>query len=304
MMRHVDGPVTVIGGINMDTLARVTGPGTDARTSNPGRTHRSPGGVGRNVAEALARLGSPVRLMGAVGEDTEGTVLLDGLREVGVDVTGVRRCADSTGTYTAVLDDRGDLVVGVADMNATERIAPDDLDPDWLAQSSWLVLDGNLPRATIARALLIARARKVPAVLDPVGVAKSARLGALPGLHTFTPTGQELQAWSSAADPIAHAHAQGVCVVWVRDGAAGSTLHPAGQAPIPLRLPPAEVVDVTGAGDTALAAYVHRLRGGASLAEAGWFAAAAGWLAVGAAEAVRTDLSEDLVEKTRAELTG
>lgn len=304
MMRHVDGPVTVIGGLNMDTLARVTGPGTDPRTSNPGRAHRSPGGVGRNVAEALARLGSPVRLMGAVGDDADGAVLMAELEAVGVDVARVRRSADSTGTYTAVLDDHGNLVIGVADMAATERIAADDLDPDWLGESSWLVLDGNLPRETIARALLIARARKVPTVLDPVGVAKSARLGALPGLHTFTPTAEELQAWSSAADPIAHAHAQGVGVVWVREGAAGSTLHPAGEQPVPLRLPPADPVDVTGAGDTALAAYVHRMRAGASLTEAGWFAAAAGWLAVGSADAVREDLSEDLIEKTREELVG
>lgn len=304
MMRHVDGPVTVIGGLNMDTLARVTGPGTDPRTSNPGRSRRSPGGVGRNVAEALARLGSPVRLMGAVGEDADGRLLLDDLDEVGVDITRVRRSATATGTYTAVLDDRGNLVIGVADMEATERILPDDLDPDWLAESSWLVLDGNLPRATISRALLIARARKVPTLLDPVGVTKASRLGALPGLHTFTPTVEELQAWSTAADPIAHAHAQGVGVVWVREGAAGSTLYPAGEPPVPLRLPPVVPVDVTGAGDTALAAYVHRLRTGATLSEAGWFATVAGRLAVGSTKAVRADLSEDLVERTREELTG
>ena len=53
--------VVVVGGANMDLKARsaatlVTG------TSNPGSTRMSPGGVGRNVAENLARLGTAVHL--------------------------------------------------------------------------------------------------------------------------------------------------------------------------------------------------------------------------------------------------
>jgi pseudouridine kinase len=141
-------------------------------------------------------------------------------------------------------------------------------------------------------------------VVDPVGVAKAARLGRLPGLHTFTPNRDELRAWAGTDDAdsaLAHAHEQGIEVVWLRDGADGSTLHTT-NASVSIRLRPAPVVDVTGAGDAMLAAYVHRLRAGDPVVDAGWFAAAAAWLTVGSASAVRADLTEDLVVATLEDL--
>jgi pseudouridine kinase len=300
----VSGPVVVVGGINLDTLARISTE-TVRGSSNPGDTVTAPGGVGRNIAENLARLGTPVRLVGSVGVDHAGDLLLDGLARVGVDASGVQRRNDvATGTYTAVLDSTGNLDVGVADMGATDAIIPEQVDADTLDGASWLVLDGNLRADTISRCLSLATAAAIPVVLDPVGVAKAARLGPVPGLHTFTPNGPELAAWSGLDDPvaaIAKAHAERIEVVWLRAGPEGSTLHRADREPVLIRLPAAPVVDVTGAGDAMLAAYVHRLRAGASIEDAAWFAAAAAWLTVGCPTAVRTDLTEALVASTLQE---
>ena len=190
-----EGDVVVIGGLNIDTLARISGD-TVPGSSNPGVTGTAHGGVGRNVAENLARLGSPVRLIGVVGDDASGAALLAQLELVDVDVRGVRRSADcATGTYTAVLDRDGGLVVGVADMAAADLLAPEDIGEHTLLDASWLVLDGNLRTDTIARCLALAEEDHVPVVLDPVGVTKATRLGRLPGLHTFTPNHDELLAW-------------------------------------------------------------------------------------------------------------
>jgi pseudouridine kinase len=275
-------------------------------SSNPGATLTGHGGVGRNVAENLARLGSPVRVIGVVGEDAAGTALLAQLAVLDVDVRGVRRSADlATGTYTAVLDHEGDLVIGVADMAATDSLGPEQVDADDLRGASWLVLDGNLRPDTVARCLALAADDDIPVLLDPVGVAKAARLGPLPGLHTFTPNHDELTAWARTDDvdeARARAHAQGIEVVWLREGMDGSTLHTDDGISTRLRLPPAPVVDVTGAGDAMLAAYVHRLRAGDPVVQAGWFATAAAWLTVGSATAVRHDLTEDLVHGTLEEL--
>lgn len=297
----------MVGGINLDTLARVLEPVVPA-TSNPGRTVTAPGGVGRNVAENLARLGSPVRLAGAVGCDHAGDLLLGGLADLGVDASRVRRRTDlATGTYTATLDADGSLVVGVADMAATDSVSPDDLDADLLDGASWLVLDGNLRTGTVAHCLGLAAAAGVPVALDPVGVAKAARLaGAVTHLHTFTPNAAELAAWAGTDDQdaaIARAHDAGVRVLWLRAGPDGSTLHRAGQDPVTVALPPAPVVDVTGAGDAMLAAYVHRLRADpdSSVVDAAWFATAAAWLTVGCASAVHPDLTEALVASTLSE---
>lgn len=299
------GDVVVVGGMNMDTLARITGE-TVPGTSNPGETRTGHGGVGRNVAENLARLGSPVRLVGVVGEDAAGTALLEHLAVLDVDLSGVRRSSDcATGTYTAVLDRDGGLVIGVADMAATDSLSPDDVGERNVHGASWMVLDGNLRTDTIARCLELAELHDVPVVLDPVGVAKAKRLGKVPGLHTFTPNHDELTAWAGTDDvdaALAHAHGEGIDVVWLREGADGSTLHLGDGETTRLQLPPAEVTDVTGAGDAMLAAYVHRLRAGDSVVQAGWFGTAAAWLTVQTSSAVRHDLTEDLVHATLEEL--
>ncbi|MFL6061499.1 MAG: carbohydrate kinase family protein [Marmoricola sp.] len=294
-------PVVVVGGINLDTLARIEAD-TVRGSSNPGRTITAPGGVGRNIAENLARLGSPVRLVGAVGRDHAGDLLLGALGPLDIDTTRVRRPENlRTGTYTAVLGASGDLDVGVADMAATESVVPADLGGRLLEDASWLVLDGNLRADTLAHGLRLAAAAGVPVALDPVGVAKAARLESIAGVHTFTPNAAEVGAWSGTEDlqaAVAQAHAVGVQVVWLRDGARGSTLHLADRPEERVVLPPAEVVDVTGAGDAMLAAYVHRLVGGASVSDAAWFGAAAAWLTVGSPSAVRSDLTERLVTTT------
>jgi pseudouridine kinase len=304
-VRDSQGDVVVVGGMNMDTLARISGQ-TVAASSNPGETTTAHGGVGRNIAENLARLGSPVRIIGVVGDDEHGTALLAHLATLDVDTRRVRRSADCrTGTYTAVLDRDGGLVIGVADMAATDSLGPDQVDAAAIRGTSWLVLDGNLRTDTIAHCLALAADQDIPVVLDPVGVAKAARLGPLPGLHTFTPNHDELTAWAGTDDVDAareRAHAQGIDVVWLREGAEGSTLHTGDGRSTRLRLPPAEVVDVTGAGDAMLAAYVHRLRAGDPVVQAGWFATAAAWLTVQSPSPVRHDLTEDLVHGTLVDL--
>src|ERR1044072_9628730 len=63
--------VVVIGGANVDVKVRSLAP-LAYRTSNPGHAHTSPGGVARNVAENLARLGTPTHLIAAVGQDPAG----------------------------------------------------------------------------------------------------------------------------------------------------------------------------------------------------------------------------------------
>ncbi|HEY6935153.1 MAG TPA: carbohydrate kinase family protein [Marmoricola sp.] len=303
------GHVIAVGGANLDTLARVTGDPDDPRpvlgTSNPGRTSHTAGGVARNVAENLARLGTPVRLVAAVGDDAVGDTLLADLADLGVDVSGVRRRALPTGSYTAVLDHRGELVVGVADMAATESLAPSDLPDDAFAGAGWVVLDGNLVPATVDRCLALAASAGVPVALDPVGVAKAARLQVTGRVHTFTPTREELAAFTGTAEvaaAVAIAHDRGIDTVWLREGAGGSTIHRRGTAPVRVQLAGAAVVDVTGAGDAMLAGYVHRMLAGSPVVEAARFGAAAAWLTVASSYTVRTDLTAELVAETLARL--
>ena len=250
--------VVVVGGTNMDVVARTSAP-LVAATSNPGRTRISPGGVGRNVAACLGLLGAPVRLVSVVGDDTFGDEALRVTAACGVDIGSVRRTPGATGTYTAVLDDRGELVAAVSDMAAVDGL---ELDTLHVADAALVVVDGNLAHAQVAHALAAAAAAGAPVAFEPVSVAKAARLADLVrDLFLVTPNTDELAALTGRAtsawrESVADLHDRGVQHVWLRTGADGSWLCSRDREPVHLAAVPATVVDVTGAGDAMLAAWV------------------------------------------------
>ena len=144
----------VVGGANMDLKARSKARAT-SRTSNPGHGSMAPGGVARNIAENLARLGNRVHLVSVVGRDSLGDSLLDHTAAAGVRIEHVARTDRPTGTYTAVLDADGELIVAIADMDATAELGPEQLQAarDVIASAAVLVLDGNLRLDALEHAL-------------------------------------------------------------------------------------------------------------------------------------------------------
>jgi pseudouridine kinase len=279
--------VVVVGGANVDVKARTTAP-LEQGTSNPGTVVRTPGGVGRNVAENLARLGRRVALVSAVGSDPDGDWLLQESAVAGVDVSSVLR-GGRTGRYVAVLGEDGDLAVAVSDMAASDALTPEALDLDLLRSAALLVLDGNVPATTVDAALAVG----VRTVVDPVSVAKARRIAPLlradRPVFAITPNRDELAAMGSVAD----LHARGVEVVWERRGAAGSLLSTPGGA-VTLPAPAVEPVDVTGAGDAMLAAFCDALLAGVPLSEAAERGHRAAALTVASPHTVRPDLRESL----------
>lgn len=286
--------VVVVGGTNMDVVARTSAP-LVAATSNPGHTRISPGGVGRNIAACLGLLGAPVRLVSAVGDDAFGDEALRVTAECGADVSAVRRVPGATGTYTAVLDDRGELVAAVSDMATVDAL---ELDTVHLADAALVVVDGNLAHAQVARVVSAAEAAGAPLAFEPVSVAKAARLADLVhDLFLVTPNADELAALTGrlAADwraSVADLHDRGTAHVWLRTGADGSWMCSRGQDPVHLPAVPATVVDVTGAGDAMLAAWVAAWLRGCDPVEAARDGHRAAAATIESPHTVRPDLAE------------
>lgn len=304
--------VLVAGGAVLDTKVRTAGPPVLA-TSNPGAASWTAGGVGRNIAENLARLGTPTTLVAAVGDDPAATTVLARTTAAGVDCGHVVVSPHPTGTYAAVLDDGGDLLIAVADMRATDELTVPDLGmvPSLLGGADALVVDANLD-ADVVRWLLSAAAEAgVLAVLEPVSVAKAAQVApVLDGsvrLHTVTPNVDELAALvgrtvPDTPDGIAEAalvlHGRGVEHVWVRRGTRGSLVSvdaPDGPRVVLVPASPVEVADVTGAGDAMTAGYVHSLLGGADAIDSARYGQVLAALTCASPDTVRTDLTAALV---------
>ena len=114
--------IACIGAAHVDRRGILHGP-LILGTSNPGDVHLDLGGVARNVAENLARLGCQVSMLSRVGDDEDGRRVLAHLQAAGIDTTMVSVSSGRpTASYTAILESGGELVLGLADMGIYDEI--------------------------------------------------------------------------------------------------------------------------------------------------------------------------------------
>jgi pseudouridine kinase len=270
-------PIVCIGASNLDRKLRTLGK-LALGTSNPAAQDESFGGVARNIAENLARLGAPVALITAVGNDASGRALLAHAEDAGIDTRGALRLdGASSGTYTAVLDQDGEMVVALADMALNDRLTPAFLATrqQQRASAALVVADLNLPHDTIAALLDDAVRDGVSLVLVAVSEPKMARLPAeLAGLRLLilnegelaTRVGRTLDGDAAIGAACLELQRQGVRDIVVTRGARG-VMYTSASGVMRLDAPAVDVVDVTGAGDAFAAAVCWSLHSGAEGSE-------------------------------------
>ena len=126
-MRPRAGRIVVVGSLNADLTIYTE------RLPNPGETLRgegftvNPGGKSANQAVAAGRLGGNGALIGAVGEDSPGDMLLASVAGAGVDGSRVRRAANvETGVAVITVDAAGENSI-VISPGANGTVVPDDV---------------------------------------------------------------------------------------------------------------------------------------------------------------------------------
>jgi pseudouridine kinase len=266
-----DGPVLVIGAASIDLVGRLQGE-LHLETSNPAQIRSSFGGVARNVAENLARLGQPAILLSAVGADTAGDLLLQQLDSAGVDISAVQQIDDRpTGTYLAVVNNKGVLQLALDDMRTSAAISPEYLNEHagLFKQAALLYLDANSPPETIRRAVVLARRAHLPICADPTSATLAERLRPyLSRLTMITPNNAEAGVLCDRSIDVARRRqameaakclvSQGVKIAIItlaQFGVCYATSETAGYLPA-IRT---EIVDPTGAGDALSAAVIFGL---------------------------------------------
>lgn len=267
--------ILTIGGANFDIKAKSFAPNVSA-TSNPSTITTSPGGVARNIAHNLARLGADVALIANIGNDMQGRTILDATRKAGVDVSRVRATAANTGTYIAILNPNGELVTANSDMRAVDTITPDVIasyEAD-IRGAGYIIADCNLPLDTL-RALTATAWKKL--FIEPVSVPKSEKLKHMledGPIFMASPNLDQVEHLTGTRDlvpAVQRLHAMGMMQVIIHagpDGAYVSDGKTITHAPPNLAGP---IIDVTGAGDAAVAGLVFALAQGKSLEEASHF---------------------------------
>ncbi len=287
--------VVVVGSINADlvvTLERHPQPGETLL----GRTMTvMPGGKGANQAVAAAKLGARTVMIGAVGQDTYTEIALSGLHDAGVNTGAVQRVAGiSTGVAIVEVDDDGENTIVVIP-GANAEVTPELVaaSSQVIADAAVLVLQGEIPAASVTAAVGVARGRVVINLAPVITLDRSPLLQADPlvvnehegalVLEQLTGSASGASEPSVASDHAATARALvdcGFASVVMTLGGSGALLASATDL-LEIPAPKVPVVDTTGAGDAFTGALAARLSAGDSLHDAVRVAVLVGAYAVG-----------------------
>lgn len=292
--------IVVLGGCNLD----ISGHSSHAflpEDSNPGQVRQSPGGVGRNIAENLARLGHPVSLLSIVGQDQPGTWLLEQSRAAGINMDDVIRHPDfSTSTYLAVNDHQGQLVAAIADMQIVDSLTDQLLASKLsLLQSARVVLvEANLSESCLE--WLAKQSLSGDLYADAVSQTKAVRLRPLLNkIHTLKVNREEAKAILDLKEADDRTLIQGLLAAGVQRvalslGAEGLCLANAEQS---CRYPvfPTQAVSDTGAGDALIAGVLHAQLTDWSLPDSTQFALACAGITLECPHANHPELTENYV---------
>ena len=289
------GRVLVVGSLNADLVvrtARIPGPGETVTGSDLAIV---PGGKSSNQAAAVGKLGGEVALLGCVGDDGNGAMLIDGLKGAGVDTAHVRVLPGvATGSAMIAVDDAGENCI-IVSPGANGRLSADDVraasgffEAADAAAVLTLCLEVGLDAVKAAAGEAHRRGARVVLNVSPyqkVGadlldlvdilVVNAHELADLTGQPEFEPLGD----WTAVVEATRAAlGAAGPTTVVVTLGAQGARTIDltSGSVSAQIAAPAITPLDTTGSGDAFLAALAFRLATGDALADACRFAARVG----------------------------
>jgi len=279
--------ILVIGSLNADLVVRAARFPAPCETLQGGDLNVIPGGKGANQAVAAARLGAQVAMIGRVGTDNFGALLLENLKQNKVDARGVVR-DESAATGTAIIvvaaDGQNSIVLSPG---ANGRVtAADVVGPDAFSEARLLLLQFEIPIETVVHAARAAREKGLRVLLNPAP-AKPLPDELLANIDLVIPNETELSLLAgmpvldlpTTEQAARRLIAGGIPVVIVTLGAQGALLVDRdGAKHIPTYT--VDVVDTTAAGDAFVGGLAIALLKGQSVEKAVQYANACGALAV------------------------
>jgi pseudouridine kinase len=296
-----DSFVLVIGAAGIDSKGRAKAPLT-LGSSTPGEVRVSVGGVARNIADNLTRLGEESILLSAIGNDGSGRRILNNASMVGI---RTQFCIVSeehhTAAYLALLDERGNQVMSVDDMEILSCITPKVIETqrELIQSASMVVIDSNLAQDTIDAIFRVAGRYNVPICADPTSTLLSTRLMPhLPNIYMISPNIAEAEVLAeckitneteaiAAARKLVTAGVKLAMITLAEEGVVYATANASGRVPAMAT----EVVDSTGASDALTSTVVFGLLNNIPTDEAVRLGVSAAALTLGSSNTVFEELS-------------
>jgi pseudouridine kinase len=300
--------IVCIGGANVDRKAECLS-AVQLGDSNPVMVTQTCGGVARNVAENLGRLGHSVSLFTVVGDDQEGQWLLE-TTSAYVDMSQTLKMDKAnTGTYTAVLDEKGEMVIALADMAIYDSVASNFIQKRWshISSASMVLLDTNFPSEVLKTVIERCRQENIPLCVAPVSAIKAKKLPFdLNGVTWLIANQDEALALAGVEDGNVEAACEkilerGVDHVIVTQGEKGIIFKNKKGEHGALPAPKIEVIDVTGAGDAFISGFLYGIHNGGPLVTACQLGMCCSIITLQTKETVCSNLNEHLLKQIYAQ---
>ncbi|QUH25839.1 ribokinase [Serpentinicella alkaliphila] len=166
--------IVVVGSLNMDLVTYTNRMPVIGETIIGKSFKQIPGGKGANQADAIAKLGSTVRMIGCVGEDVMGETLLESLYKDGVDISMVKRVKGvATGIASITVDSSANnsiiVVPGANNMLSIEDIKEYE---QAIQDSDIVVAQLEVPIETVKYVIKSAKLKGKITILNPAPAAE------------------------------------------------------------------------------------------------------------------------------------
>ena len=275
--------IVVVGSLNRDHVVTARSLPLPGETVHGTSYSQHNGGKGANQAVALARLGQNVSMVGAVGDDADGTVLLAALANHGVETSSISMTSSPTGVAIITVDDKGEnSIVVVAGANGDLDDAAIDAAQPVISGADIVLAQLEIPMSSVTRAFGYASGT---VVLNPAPASAIDRL-TLDSADYLIPNQTELASLSGCEVPENEEQIlkatdalkfSGVVIVTI--GSEGALAVDNGSVVARATPPTVDVVDTVGAGDAFCAGFCDALARELPLPEAIEWATACGTLA-------------------------
>lgn len=138
--------VCVIGGCNIDFIAK-SFEKINMKDSNPGTLEYSFGGVGKNIAENLLKMGIENKFISVFGDDVYSREIKDYLKKIGLDFSNSKFLTNrGMSNYISILDENNDLFTAISSMEVLDEINIEFISKliDLIKSYKYIVMDTNL----------------------------------------------------------------------------------------------------------------------------------------------------------------
>ncbi|MGF7058853.1 PfkB family carbohydrate kinase [Brassicibacter mesophilus] len=301
---------TVIGGTNID-IQGFTHSVLKYMDSNPGKVKLSLGGVGRNIAENLTKLGVETKLISAFGDDLYGAKILNECKACGIDMDNCLALKNTVSSvYLSVLDECGDMRVAISDMDIFEEINIDFLKSKSyvIENSEVIIMDTNIRKDAIE--YLLNNYKHKAFFLDTVSTTKAEKVKDMIGyFHTIKPNKYEAEILTDikiknnddlrrVSDFLLN---KGVERVFISLGKEGVYYSDGCNSNL-IKTPEIKVINATGAGDAFIAALVYSYINDYDIEYAARYSMAASVLALSHENTINPNISNGSIINKMKEL--